>query len=161
MKTIIILLISLTTYSQGQLGVYGDVRNAAFGSAPTNYKSQLNWMLKGSLIAYSGAPIKVGVLYEEFNAIDFIRWGLELGYSFKISDKIRIETTADLTKIDRKSLHITSISWGVNAETIYFITDNLGVVILCSYTDRNDIKKWVPSTYVGLVWKFNQYKQRN
>lgn len=160
-KLLFILLISITVNAQPYVGVLGDVRNATIGSEQTNNCSKLNYIIKAGVIGYDSVPFKAGVSYERFDAIAFEKWAVELGWSANMgrifNKEIHFEPSLELFKIDRKELHISSVSLGVNLETKYYLTKNIAIDILYQITDRKDIDKIVASVFLGVNWRFNKH----
>jgi len=159
-KSILILLCSISMSAQPYIQGTFDVRNLATGSEPTNGNSALNYQLKAGLISYNTkAKIRVGVLYERFEYIDFMRYGLEIGFSQPITKRIVCEPTIILSQIERKTLLKSSVSIGVGLDTIYYLTDNIGIVLTTEYITRPDNSTCTFSNYLGFRYKFNEYSK--
>jgi len=98
-------------------------------------------------------------LYERFEYIDFMRYGLELGFSQPITKRIVCEPTVILSQIERKTLLKSSVSIGVGLDTVYYLTDNIGIVLTSEYITRPDNSTCTFSNYLGIRYKFNEYSK--
>jgi len=167
MKKIIIMLLLAPLFVSGQPYITStvDFRNAVIGSKPTNDKPELDIILKAGVIAYNGVPIKVGIIYERFNALKFNKYCAEIGYDFKKFLIFDIQASIEGGWISRYNMNFWT--YGLNLDTIYFINDNLGVVLyynLSKATDTdalwNEKGNFRNNFSIGLTWRFNEYKAK-
>jgi hypothetical protein len=162
MKTLIaILLITTATFSQGSpyVAISADLRNGILGSNPTQNKPEADLLFRAGMVSNKG--LKIGALYETFPAIDFQKYGFEIGQQIKITNKIIAIPTIEATIIIRESLNF--LNAGVNGELIYMLTKNLGISAIANYSTATDLiyyydsKRFRFSGYIGFVWRFDPY----
>jgi hypothetical protein len=161
MKTLILLLFTTIAFSQGSpyVSVSADLRNGTIGSDPTNNEPKANLLFRAGMI--SNKNLKIGVLYEIFEAIDFQKYGFEIGQQIDIAKKIKFIPTLEGTIIVRESLNF--LNAGANGELIYMLTKNLGISAIANYSTRTDLtyyyggKNYRFSGYLGLYWRFDPY----
>ena len=162
MKTIITFLLFTTiAFSQGSpyVALSADLRNGIIGSDPTNNKPEADLLFRAGMISNKG--LKIGALYETFPAIDFQKYGFEIGQQISISEKLKFIPTMEATIIIRESLN--HLNAGANGEFIYMLTKNLGISAIANYSTRTDLnyyyggKNYKFSGYVGFVWRFDAY----
>jgi hypothetical protein len=160
-KLIAILLFTTAAFSQGSpyVAISADLRNGIVGSYPTNNKPEADLLCRAGMISNKG--LKIGALYETFTAIDFQKYGFEIGQQIKITNHLIAIPTIEATIIIRE--HLNFLNAGVNGELIYMLTKNLGISAIAKYSTRTDLnyyysgKNYKFSGYVGLVWRFDPY----
>ena len=163
MKTILLLLFTSLALAQGNpyVSISADLRNGIVGSDPTNNKPEFDLLFRAGMVSNTG--LKIGALYETFTAIDFQKYGFEIGQQIKITNKLIAIPTLEATIIIRESLNF--LNAGANGEIIYMLTDNLGISAIANYSTRTDLnyyyggKNYKFSGYVGLVWRFDAYSK--
>lgn len=95
MKTTILLLVTALTFAQNDkenyLSFSGalDARNLISGSAPTNNKSALNYLLQFSMVSKN---FEVNVGYERFSMIQFSKNTIGFGYHIPLHARIGNKT---------------------------------------------------------------------
>jgi hypothetical protein len=161
MKTLILLLFTTIAFSQGSpyVSISADLRNGTLGSEPTQNKPKADLLFRAGMI--SNKNLKIGVIYEIFQAIDFQKYGFEIGQQISITEKLKCIPTLEATIIIRESLN--HLNAGINGELIYMITDNLGISAIANYSTGTDLnyyyggKNYRFSGYFGLYWRFDPY----
>lgn len=107
MKNLSLLLLLLSTigYSQqGYVSATFDVRNATFGSAPTENKPEPNTNFKLAMVGNKGTEAGIGL--ELFPRIDYNRYYLFLGQQIKLSETLKLVPSLEPSIINRWG------SWG-------------------------------------------------
>jgi hypothetical protein len=100
MKTLILILFTTVATAQHvQFFAGADIRNAVTGSAPTNNQPELDLLLRLDAIAESG--LGVSLFYENFEAIEFSKWGIGLKQEFTLLDKLTLSYIVEPTVIKR------------------------------------------------------------
>jgi hypothetical protein len=161
MKTLLLLLFTTIAFSQGSpyVSVSADLRNGTIGSDPTNNKPKADLLFRAGMVSNKG--LKIGALYETFPAIDFQKYGFEIGQQIKITNKIIAIPTIEATIIIRESLN--HLNAGINGELIYMLTKNLGISVIGNYSTSTDLnyyyggKNYRFSGYLGFIWRFDPY----
>ena len=171
MKTLLLLLFTTIAFAQGHIyfGAGLDVRNATFGSTPTQNKSAMDLMLKYGMI--SDNRIECTINYETFPKIGFKKFSFGVGIGIPITPKITIVPTIEPTLIDRnwsvqygnsinggQSSHLSiGFSMPIRVE----LNDKFDLEVLTNGLVRTDLKakygdsKTVISTYVMIIYKLD------
>jgi len=177
------LFVSIGASAQPYLTVTADLRNGITGSEPTNNEKQLDIIAKAGVVAYSGAlkNVKVGIIYERFNVLDFTKHCAELGYDFKnlnLHGELWIRNTKlfDFSKLDFQAsaeggwiqrYEVNFWTYGANLDVIYFLNDNLGVVFYYNFSKASDTDgiwnekgNFRNNVSIGFTWRFDEYQAR-
>jgi len=158
MKYLLLLLCSIG-FAQPYLSVGIDGRNAIIGSDPTNNNPEIDALFRFGAISYAGAikNVKIGGVIEKFNAIDFNKYAFEIGYVFR-GDILELQTTIEAGWIERYKMNYWTV--GMNNDVIYWVNDNLGIVLTNNLSHRTDLdalyggKNYKFSNYLGIHYKF-------
>lgn len=153
------LLISIGAFAQPYISGSIDGRNATVGSEPTNNKPEVDVLFRFGAIGTAGVGknLKVGIVYEKFNAIEFNKYAVEVGYTFKVY-KFDVHTSIEAGWIERFKLNYWTA--GANVDVIYFINENIGIMItnnLSARTDLNSLyggENYKFSNYIGIIYRF-------
>jgi len=155
----------ITPYVSFSVGV--DVRNATFGSQPTNNKPEIDYQLGFEMTSFN--RVQVGIFYENFNRIKFDRYGFSVGYELTYNDKITITPSIESSLINRGEVpEVTQgsgsfFSYGANLRFKYEIIDNLCIGVRGNVIARTDLnylyggRHFVPSGYLELIYKIELY----
>lgn len=146
-----------------------DARNAVIGSKPTNDDPELNYHLKAGFV-YNN--IELGVLYEQFNRIDFQAYAATLGYTFQLDNEIEI--AGILIPLDKTDIYVGAeagsimryenfnfLMYGFNGEIRQHIGNSFILGLQASYRYRSDIDQkngendFRGSLMLNLTKKFN------
>jgi hypothetical protein len=161
MKTIILLLVSAFGFSQPYVSTSLDARNGIIGSDPTKNKAELDILIRAGVVAFEGVGknVKVGFVYEKFNAIDFKKYAFEIGYNFD-GTRVVIQPSLEFGFIERDYLNYWT--YGGNLDFIYYFRDsNIGLIATCNLSSRTDLNalyggnNYKFSNYIGLIYKFD------
>lgn len=155
MKKLILLLICNVAFAQPYISTSIDGKNATVGSAPTNNKAELDLLFRFGAIGNN--KVKVGGIIETFKAIEFNKYAVEVGYTFKVL-KLDVHTSFEAGWIERYKLNTWTI--GTNIDVIYFINENIGIMLTNNLSSRTDLnylyggENYRFSNYVGIIYRF-------
>lgn len=170
MKKLIVLAVlvfGMSATAQGLneafLSASFDVRNASFGSAPTNNKPALDALFKCGMVGEKGLEFQA--MYEVFKKIEFSKYGLCVGQKIPvIEDKMSVSLLAELAWVKRdwggEVGEVGNGCAGMAISTRYKISDRVGVELFLERLFRGDIdwryngngEPWVNSVYVGVTY---------
>ena len=158
-KLIFMLFFSIGAFAQPYVSGSLDARNAAVGSAPTNNKSEVDLLFRFGAIGTAGVGknVKVGIVYEKFNAIDFNKYAVEVGYTFNVLN-LDVHASLEAGWIERFKLNYWTA--GTNVDVIYFINENIGIMLTNNLSARADLnslyggENYKFSNYIGIIYKF-------
>lgn len=180
MKTTLLLLITTIALAQPKecehylsFSMAIDICNATVGSAPTNNKPKLDLLYQFSMV---GDNIEVNIGYENFNAIQFDKYTIGVGYLFPIyahafGKKIKtvLIPSIEPTLIDRwgANWETTSshLSIGGNIALRWHLSETIAIEWLMNALPRTDLSTRYPtlnptapikiSNYLKIVYKIN------
>jgi hypothetical protein len=163
MKKLILLAILATQFLNAQpyISLQLDGKNAIVGSAGTENKPEIDLLFKMGVLGNKG--FKVGLIYENFKAIDFNKYCVDLGQRIPVTESLLLIPSLEAGWIERYKLNTWTI--GANIECIYMINDNLGISATTNLSARTDLdylyggNNWNFSNYVGVIWIFDKYKK--
>lgn len=132
-----------------------DIRNAAFGSRPTNNQPALDLIYQAGIVSHN---LEVNISYESFKAIYFDKYAVGVGYHFPLYGcvfgqllKTVLIPGIEPTMINRwgsewqtTSCHLT-ISAGLSLR--WFLTDQLAIELLHTMIPRTDLYARYPELY--------------
>lgn len=180
MKFTLLLLLTTIAFSQPRkpqehyyyFSAALDVRNATFGSAPTNYNPEIDALYQMGIVSQN---IEVNIGYENFNAISFSKYSVGVGYHFQLyaypfghEIKTVLVPSLEPTIINRWGTEwecsSSHLSIGANIGLRWHFTDYLGVELLYNALPRVDLKARYPtanptipivnSIYTKIIYKF-------
>lgn len=157
-KLFFAFMITGLSFAQTYVSLSADVRNAIIGSTPTNNKPEMDFILRAGVISNKG--LKVGILFEKFDAIGFNKYGFEIGQRIG-NEKLQLIPAVELGWIERCKMNSWTV--GANTEILYFLNNNLGITATCNLSWRTDLNEmyggnnWKFSNYIGLIYKFKKY----
>jgi hypothetical protein len=137
-------LLFLTALSYGQnvqVSAGVDIRNAITGSDATKGKSELDMMYQFAMVSNKG--VEVGILYEEFKAISFERYGVQLGYQINVLDRVKIVPAINYNIIGRYGGNwgnaSSHLAFGANIGLRYSISDSFDIEYNGELLNRVDL----------------------
>lgn len=155
-KLITLLLLTTSIYAQDNYISFSagiDVRNALFGSEPTNNKPALDYQLQFAMVDRN---MEVNIGFEAFPRLDFRKYSIGAGYHFQLyayAFKRAVKTTfipsLEPSLIDRydywgggigtkqKSSHL---SLGVNLAFRWDLNDDMAFEYCFNMLPRTDLK---------------------
>jgi len=148
---LILLFPFLLTAQQVSLGF--DVSNALYGSEVN--KPSLDIQFKVTSIESWG---EIGIQYEYFNEIKYFSWGMFANKQVNITDNIKLLAGVEAIQIIRGKVGF--LSYGFNAETRYWITENIGISAQYNYRWREDLRqlyddgRFVNSGFLNIIYKW-------
>lgn len=167
MKKLLLPLLAFTIGSYAQnhasLAVGFDARNLAFGSAPTNYKSALNYTIDGHIVA-KGVDINLG--FEAFNEIKYYKRHIGMGFhipvayisgtDIKVSVIPSFKGNVIVRKIDG---HQQFFTFSGDVTLNFDLSDRWAFQMVADFLPREDLKRLynddriVTSGYLKFVYK--------
>jgi hypothetical protein len=163
-KLIALSLFSLISYAQNDhygmeqyVSITTDVRNATIGSNATNNKSELDVTFRAGVI--SNENLTIGILYENFNSLDFRKYAFEIGQRIG-KGRLQFTPTIEAGWIERFKLNHWTV--GANLHTVYYLNDNFGILLTTNVSWRTDLNynyggnNWKLSNGLGMIYTFNK-----
>jgi hypothetical protein len=167
---VIVILISVSGFSQNVYFSTGaDVRNGLLGSQATANNPALDLILKFGMI--SNKKLEVTVTHENFNRLDFWRFGFGFGKQIQLTEKIMIVPTLEYNLINRsddwggglgyKDKSIGHLGFGASIPIRYDINKTWAVELQTNVLQRTDLNtkyggnNWVFSNFLNIVYKIN------
>ena len=164
MKKSLFVLLLVTSMLQAQpkyafVTAGFDVANAIQGSKPTNDKPALDGQIK---IGAAYNNFECLVAYENFNAINFQQFGFAVNYVVYPFYKVDLAFGGEYQMIFRQA-NSSFLSYGVNLEPRYDITDKWTIGLQLNYKHRPDIEalyhtgktEFRESVFFNLRYKIN------
>lgn len=167
MKNIIYLLFFCSVGAHAQnLFVAGgfDVKNAIFGSKPTNNKPALDVVIEFGMI---GGKTEIVVGYEEFKDINFDKFSFGVGHRFRINDKFILIPSIEPSLIGRWGLSWQTISshltLGASVALRYKLSNSFSLELqsnvlprtdlMARYPDINQNSQIIISNYLKIIYR--------
>lgn len=169
MKKLLLILVTSISFAQEHYlytSVAIDIRNATFGSEATNYNPELDYFIQAGIVSKN---IEVNIGYERFEAINFDKMTVGVGYHFPLYSKWG--KTILIPSIEPTIINRWGNDWGTTSSHLsiggnlalrWNLSDTIAFELLCNALPRTDLSamygddKVVFSNFAKVIFKFNR-----
>ena len=155
----IALSLALIQFSHSQNGVYlsvsQDVKHATYDEDAFRLNLLGRVKLEGFQQKYGYILVAPSFEYADLKEAPFTRFSFDVGYVFNklFIKNLEVSGTAGWGFIQRGD-SFSYASWSFVGDIGYVIVENrFKIVLEGQFTERSDIGKWVPSTFLGIEVK--------
>lgn len=163
MKLIValIMMFTISSFSQPYVSVSSEVVNSTFGSSDTEGNGKLNFLVKAGVVA---DDIKVGLSISHLQSFYLQTFSFDVGRRLYIGQDIEITPAVSFGVINRDSQAF--FYHGIELENNYFLIDKLAISLTLKLNSRSDLdymgelmggdrnRNYRSEIYLGVFYKF-------